>query len=187
MPHTNFTLTLPRWVSELDLSCHYPSPTDKLRLAIDLARRNVSEATGGPFGAAVFERSTGKLVAAGVNLVLPARASVAHAEIVALTLAQQSLGSHDLSPFDCELATSVEPCAMCLGAIAWSGVGRVICGARDADARAVGFDEGAKPPDWVAALTARGIEVLPDVLRAEASAVLEEYRRRGGTIYNPSR
>jgi len=45
---------------------------------------------------------------------------------------------------------------------------QVLCGARDEDARAVGFDEGAKPPDWAAALRERGITVKRDVLRDEA-------------------
>ena len=128
-----------------------------------------------------------RLIAAGVNLVVPAHASIAHAEMIALTLAQQRLGTHDLSETGCELATSTEPCAMCLGAIPWSGVTRLLCGARDEDARAVGFDEGAKPANWVQELTSRGIEVVRDVLRDEARAVLRDYKQSGGTIYNPRR
>ena len=76
---------------------------------------------------------------------------------------------------------------MCLGAIPWSGVRRVVCGARGADACAIGFDEGAKPADWVAALTGRGIEVLRDVLRDEAQAVLRHYAESGRNIYNARR
>ena len=124
-----------------------------MRLAVSLARENVRRGTGGPFGAAVFEARTGRLVAAGVSLVVPARWSGAHAEIVALALAQRALGTHDLggpgmAPH--ELVTSVEPCAMCLGAVAWSGVRRLVCGAREAEARAIGFDEGPKPGRWAA-------------------------------------
>ena len=73
---------------------------------------------------------------------------------------------------------------MCLGAIPWSGVRRVVCGARGEDACAIGFDEGAKPADWVAELTGRGIEVTRDVLRSEARAVLNHYHTTGGLIYN---
>jgi len=76
---------------------------------------------------------------------------------------------------------------MCLGAVCWSGVGRVVCGARDEDARRIGFDEGPKPPDWVGALESRGISVVQDILRKEAAAVLTEYGERGGLIYNPDR
>jgi len=180
-------LELPAWLRGFEFAPAYRTDEEKLRLAVELARRNVAERTGGPFGAAVFERPTGALVAPGVNLVVPSHAPTAHAEIVALTLAGQAAGTHDLSELNCELVTSVEPCAMCLGAVPWSGVRRLVCGAREEDARAVGFDEGAKPPDWPAALTARRIQVVRDVLREEAVAVLRDYRAAGGPIYNPRR
>lgn len=162
----------------------------RMGVAVDLARRNVSRETGGPFGAAVFDREAGTLVAPGINLVLRERCSVLHAEIVALVLAQRALGSHDLSEPglpDCELVTSAEPCAMCFGAIPWSGVSRLVCGARSSDARAVGFDEGEKPSDWTAALERRGITVERDVRREEAASVLRAYAESGGPIYNSER
>ena len=58
------------------------------------------------------------------------------------------------------------------------------CGARDEDARAIGFDEGPKMPDWLPALERRGISVVRDVSRDEAVAVLEECAGSGGMIYN---
>jgi hypothetical protein len=60
----------------------------------------------------------------------------------------------------------------------------VVCGARDEDARAIGFDEGAKPHNWVNSLEDRGISIRRDVLREQAKAVLLEYSTRGGLIYN---
>jgi hypothetical protein len=51
----------------------------------------------------------------------------------------------------------------------------------------VGFDEGAKPSDWSAALRERGIAVRRDVLRDEACAVLRRYQETGGPLYNPGR
>ena len=121
-----------------------------------------------------------------MNLVEPANCSIAHAEMVAIALAQQTIGSYDLSQRGaiCELVTSTEPCAMCLGAIPWSGLRRVVCGARGEDACAIGFDEGTKPADWVGALNSRGIEVTRDVLRNEAQAILNHYATHGGLIYN---
>lgn len=157
-----------------------------MRFVIDLARRNIERRTGGPFAAAIFETDGGRLVAAGVNLVEGSNCSIAHAEMLAIALAQQSIGHYDLARDGVmrELVTSTEPCAMCLGAIPWSGVQRVVCGARGEDACAVGFDEGAKPTDWIGALRSRGIEVVPDLLRRAAQAVLQDYRDSGGTIYN---
>ena len=82
------------------------------------------------------------------------------------------------------MVASTEPCAMCFGAIPWSGVTRLVCGARDEDARRIGFDEGPKLPDWRKALQKRGIRVTRDVLREEAVAVLDLYVDLGGPIYN---
>jgi tRNA(Arg) A34 adenosine deaminase TadA len=157
-----------------------------MRLAVRLARQNVEQDLGGPFGAAVFD-GTGRVVSVGVNLVLAEQCSVLHAEVVALMLAQRRLGRFDLSAGgrrEFTLAASTEPCAMCQGAVLWSGVRRLLCGARDEDARAVGFDEGAKASDWPEQYRSRGLAVVQDVLRDEAAAVLREYVDRGGVIYN---
>jgi len=61
---------------------------------------------------------------------------------------------------------------------------RLVCGARDEDARAIGFDEGPKRADWVQTLEARGIAVVRDVRRRQAREVPAQYRRDGGIIYN---
>lgn len=159
----------------------------RMGLAIAAARLNVEHGTGGPFAAAVFESGSGRLVALGVNLVPSENLSILHAEMVAVSLAQRHFGTYDLGAPGvpaCELVTTTEPCAMCLGAVPWSGVRRLVVGARDADARGIGFDEGAKPRAWIRELESRGIEVVRDVCRAEAVRVLEEYAARGGRIYN---
>ena len=148
---------------------------------------NVMEQTGGPFAAAIFERDSGKLVSLGVNLVETEKLSILHAEMVAFSVAQTKLGTYDLGAERLpahELVTSTEPCAMCLGAIPWSGVRRVVAGARDSDARSIGFDEGPKMDCWQAALEQRGIEVICDIQREQAAAVLTEYLSRGCSIYN---
>ncbi len=168
----------------------FASIEERMHLVITLSRLNIEHKTGGPFGAAVFEQESGKLIAAGVNIVIAANCSIAHAEIMAIGIAQQMLGHYDLSSEEMpcyELVTSTAPCAMCLGAIPWSGVRRVICGARDEDARSIGFDEGAKPLNWVLSLESRGITVIQDVLREEAKKVLLQYQDSGGIIYNAHR
>ena len=174
--HMDFTITLPQWLTEL-LKCSpkiFPTQEDRMRFIATLARENVLQQTGGPFGAGVFD-SSGRLVAAGVNLVVSSNCSIFHAEIVAIALAQKKLGRYDISDgghFVYELVASTEPCAMCFGAIPWSGITRLVCGARDEDARSIGFDEGPKLPNWQEALEKRGILVSRDVLRGEAVACL---------------
>lgn len=182
-------IKVPEWIDSLlvDPEKTYATVADRMALVVDLARRNVDAGTGGPFGAAVFEMQTGRLVAPGVNGVIPGNCSVAHAEVMALMVAQKIVGSYDLGgeglpPM--ELVSSTEPCAMCLGAVIWSGVRRLVCGARDEDARSIGFDEGPKPHQWPAALEERGIAVLQDVGREAAVDVLRYYLNRGGMVYN---
>jgi tRNA(Arg) A34 adenosine deaminase TadA len=183
------TLRLPGWVAERlgNPAAVYPSVEDRMNLVIGLARENVRQGSGGPFAAAVFDRSTNLLVAPGVNLVVATGNSLAHAEMMAIMTAQRVLGHYDLGAEgmpEHELVASTEPCAMCMGAVPWSGVRMLVCGARDEDARSIGMDEGPKPVDWVRAFEDRGIIVRRDVCREEAVAVLQEYARSGGIIYN---
>ena len=181
----SLTVSLPDWMSEV---CRpgaiFATVDERMALVIELARTNVARETGGPFGAAIFDIETGEVIAPGVNLVVSAHAALAHAEMLAIAVAGRALESFDLGVRETELVTSTEPCAMCLGAIPWSGVRRLVCGARDEDARRIGFDEGDKPGGWIALLRTRGIVVVQDVFRSEATAVLEEYARSGGPIYN---
>jgi len=113
-------------------------------------RQNVLRRTGGPFGAAVFESGSGALVAAGVNSVTRLQNSMLHAEILAIMLAESRVGSYTLLgpglPHH-ELVTTCDPCAMCLGAVLWSGVRRLVTGADRADASALDFDEGPVFPE----------------------------------------
>ncbi|MEO1366955.1 MAG: nucleoside deaminase, partial [Acidobacteriota bacterium] len=133
----------------------------------------------------VFD-AEGRVIAPGVNLVVPAGASIAHAEVVALAIAQQVVGDYDLGrgERDLHLFTSTEPCAQCFGAVPWSGVKRLVCGAATEDAEAIGFDEGPKPERWREALETRGIAVTCGVLRRDAADVLRAYADGGGPIYN---
>jgi tRNA(Arg) A34 adenosine deaminase TadA len=187
MSFPTVAVTLPEWVEALAPPGRVcASDEEKMRLAIELSRQNVLHGTGGPFGAAVFERGSGRLVAAGVNSVVRLNNCTLHGEMVAFMMAQARLGCFSLKSAgtDYELVTSCEPCAMCLGATLWSGVSRVVCGATRDDALRLNFDEGPVFPESHAYLRARGIEIVLGVLRDEAGAVLELYRARGGPIYN---
>jgi len=159
---------------------------ERMELAISLARENANRG-GGPFGAILVEAESGRVVAPGVNLVVPLSCSLAHAEMVAIAIAQQIAGSYDLGAEGqpaLQLVTSTEPCAMCLGAIPWSGIRSLVCGAAGEDAQRIGFDEGDKPDRWPEALERRGIWVRRDVCKDEAARVLADYAGAGGPIYN---
>ena len=181
-------IACPEWVADIvDWTAPYVTTEDRTRLAIELARENVLRATGGPFGAAVFEAQSGRLVAVGVNLVVPLNNSSLHAEMVAFMMAQAIRGSYTLQRAGLPahaLHTSCEPCAMCLGAVLWSGVRRVVWSATREDAHSIEFEEGPVFNASYDYMRARGIEFDGGVLREQGRAVLELYGTRGGTIYN---
>lgn len=187
-PADEVRVTLPGWVDEVvDWGRAYATDAERMRLAIALARENVRRGTGGPFGAAVFEHESGRLVSVGVNRVVPLHNCTLHAEMVAFMLAGRRLGAHTtgapgLPPH--ALATSCDPCAMCLGATLWSGVRHVLCGATRDDAALLRFDEGPVFTSSWTYLKRRGLAVQREVLRDEAVAVFELYRELGGAIYN---
>ena len=111
-------LIQPKWLEPFS-QAYLPAGDDASRMALAVAlsaegaRRNL----GGPFGAAVFDDASGELVTAGCNLVFDSGASLAHAEMVTLSFAQQREGEPDLSSRAWTLYSSSEPCAMCTAAL----------------------------------------------------------------------
>ena len=176
----------PRWLDSVIRPKLGPGASDEARMdwVAGLLDRQVEERTGGPFAAAVFSDLTGEVLGVAVNRVEATSACIAHAEVLAIAEAGQSTGSYTLDGHAAVLVTSAEPCAMCLGAVGWSGVERVVCGAADGDARAIGFDEGDKPADWPAALGRRGITVATGVHRDRIRAAMDRYAAAGGVVYN---
>jgi len=186
-PVLSVTVTLPEWVARVvDFDAPYLTDRERMRLAIGLSRENVERAAGGPFGAAVFERVSGRLVAVGVNEVVPLGNSTLHAEMVAIQCAERRVRSYSLheSRVEHDLFTSCAPCAMCLGATLWSGVTRLVAGADREDAERAAFDEGPVFAESYAYLASRGITVVRGFLREEAVEVIELYRRTGAVAYN---
>lgn len=174
-------LLLPDWIDgAVDRTRVYASDEDKVALAIELSRRNVELATGGPFGAAVFD-GHGRVVGVGVNRVVPQNCSVAHAEMMAFMCAQAAVSQfrlNELGPMT--LATSAQPCCMCYGASFWAGIDRLLIGARSQDVmRLTEFDEGPLPADWIGELERRGIAVHRDLHREAACEVLRKYGESG--------
>jgi tRNA(Arg) A34 adenosine deaminase TadA len=183
---TTIELALPAWLPDFVRADRVFADDDaRIAFAIELARANVERGGGGPFGAAVFD-AEGKLISVGVNQVLAQRCSLAHAEILALGLAQRRLQRFRLNENGERyiLATSAQPCCQCFGALIWAGIDALLVGARGEDVEALAeFDEGPLPGDWIAQLEQRGIRVARDLRRDEVREVLAEYKRRGGAHY----
>lgn len=105
--------------------------------AVSLAKAGLEEKGGGPFGAVIVRN--GNLVGGGWNQVTRNLDPTAHAEVVAIRHACQSLRRFDLR--GCELFTSCEPCPMCLAAIYWARIDRVFYACSREDAARAGFDD----------------------------------------------
>ena len=191
MLYAQIHLTLPAWVHDaVDTLRGYPDDEAKVGVAIELSRRNIEARSGGPFGAAVFDPAD-RIIAVGVNRVLPHACSVAHAEMMAYMLAQQrtqrvrlNRDAADAPIGPITMATSSQPCCQCYGATVWAGIDRLLIGARSEDVEELTeFDEGPLPSDWIGELQRRGILVTRDVQRDAAREVLRQYGASGGERY----
>lgn len=177
-----YRLSLPAWIDDelAEVPAVIPDRADRMRLVHRLADRTWRSGDGGPFAALVAEQDTGRIVSVGVNVVLASGLSSAHAEVLALALAQTAIGGWDLGAEGVpghELVVNWRPCVQCYGAALWSGVrGLVVAGAGPELAELTTFDEGPLRDDWAEQFEDRGIEVTRDVLREEAVAVFRAYR-----------
>jgi len=104
--------------------------------AIEIARSNI-ENGGGPFGSVVVKGDA--IISSSGNRVVPDNDPTAHAEVSAIRKASSALGTFDLS--DCTIYASCEPCPMCLGAIYWAGIRRVVFASDRFSAAAAGFSD----------------------------------------------
>lgn len=112
------------------------TPTDlaMMRRALDLARQAM-EMDETPVGAVVYETDTGRELGAAHNRRQVDADPTAHAELIALRQAAKAVGDWRLN--HCTLVVTLEPCAMCAGAIVNARIGRLIFGATDPKAGAV--------------------------------------------------
>jgi len=188
--NTKFQLNLPPWaVDELNhLPVYFSSHEERMAVVIEFSRKNFKRNTGGPFAAGIFERDTGKLIVIGVNRVVPLTCSSAHAEVMAISLAQHKLGVLDLGGPGMpayQIVVNWLPCAMCFGALFWSGVRSLVIAGDGPELEAItGFDEGPIHPQWRAELKKRNIGLIEDILQDDAIAAYKEYAASNPFVYN---
>jgi guanine deaminase len=109
---------------------------DFLKRAVEIAGNGIKNG-GGPFGAIITRND--KIVSEAYNKVVLTSDPTAHAEVNVIRQAASDLKTHDLS--DCTLYTSCEPCPMCLGAIYWAGIKKVVYACDRTDAEEAGFSD----------------------------------------------
>ncbi len=138
----------------------------------------------GPFLAAIYDEDY-NLIAKAQNTVVKERCSNNHAEMNTIRMAQERLGTYNLSKYNLSIYVTSEPCVMCLGGIMWSGIKKVYYSVpSDKVEKITGFDEGFKP-NWIEEFNKRGIEVYPCILEDVGIEVLKTYVKNGGIIYKP--
>lgn len=154
------------------------TPEDKkfLSMAIEAASLNISEG-GGPFGAVVVR--DGKAISVSGNRVVPDNDPTAHAEVTVIRQAAAAMETFDLS--DCVIYSSCEPCPMCLGAIYWAGIKRVVYAADRHMAAAAGFSDEMIYREIALDSSARSI-VMVRALISEGEKVFEKWDTYPGKV-----
>ena len=152
-----------------------------MRIALDLAQA-AAEAGETPVGAVVVDPATGEVIAVGANQPIGSHDPTAHAEIVALREAARKLGNYRLTGLT--LVVTLEPCAMCAGAISHARIGRLVYGAEDPKGGAI-----VSGPRFFEQPTCHWRpKVEGGVLAEEAGALLKAFfraRRKGPTTAEP--
>ena len=139
-----------------------------MRVALDRARFGAVASGDVPVGAVVLNPQ-GQLIAMGNNQRELLKDPLGHAEMIAIRSAARALGSWRLD--GCTLVVTLEPCAMCAGAILQSRIPRVVFGAWDEKAGAVGSTcDLLRDPRAL-----HKVEVVSDILKDECAAILKEF------------
>jgi tRNA(adenine34) deaminase len=149
----------------------FPMP-DPMRRALDIASDAASEGEV-PVGAVITRR--GQVIATGANATRSGNDPTAHAEIVAIRAACEALGTDRLT--DCDLWVTLEPCAMCAGAIAHARIARLYFGAPDP--KGGGVEHGARV--FAQPTCHHRPEIVTGIGESEAAAILRDFfaARRG--------
>lgn len=148
-----------------------------MQKAIDLAKKGMASNSGGPFGAVIVKDN--KVIGKGYNKVTSKNDPTAHAEIVAIKEACEKLQSFQLD--DCVIYTSCEPCPMCLGAIYWSRLKKVVYGCNRDDASIINFDDQFIYDELEKPINSRQIEFVK-LMRQEALDVFKEWQKKSDKI-----
>jgi tRNA(Arg) A34 adenosine deaminase TadA len=149
------------------------SDTAFMQLAIARCREGIARGQT-PFGACITRHAA--VVSCEHNGVWATTDITAHAEIRVIREACRKLGTVDLS--GCVIYSTCEPCPMCFSAIHWARIGRIVFGARIADARALGFSELTIPNAAMKDLGGSPVLLEGDVLRDDCMALFKEWAAR---------
>ena len=143
-----------------------------MQAALEVARKGIALGQS-PFGAVIVQEGT--IVSCTHNTVWQDWDPTAHAEVNAIRVAGKALQNIKLN--DCEMFTTCEPCPMCLSAIHWSKIRRVIYGASIRDAAEAGFTELTVPAKELARMGGSSLIVENGVLERECRGLFQEWKQ----------
>ncbi len=153
--------------------------TAYMQLAIASARAGMEAGEGGPFGACVA--CEGKAIATAHNTVLRDQDATCHAEINAIRAASRSLGTHILDK--CVLYTTSEPCPMCLAAVYWARIPKIVVGIPREWAARYGFDDALFYEELALPFSKRTLITEMGCLEDQCGALFADWQTRNGQIY----
>ncbi len=145
-------------------------PTELMQLAIDKCRQGLA-AGQSPFGCAIAR--DGELLSASHNTVVLTTDITAHAEVNAIRAACRHTGNIFLE--GAMVATTCEPCPMCMAALHWARVDTVYYGATIADADVAGFNELQLPAKELLRLGGSKLKLIPGLLPEECKQLFAEW------------
>ena len=147
--------------------------------AIDLSETGMRNNEGGPFGCVIVKDD--KIIGRGNNQVITTNDPTAHAEIVAIREACDTLNTFLLE--GCEVFTSCEPCPMCLAAIYWARADKIYFANTRKDAAEIGFDDSMIYEEINRDLKDRNIPMI-NFGREAAQKIFKEWsEKKDKTIY----
>lgn len=152
---------------------------EAMQAAILAAREGIKRGEGGPFGAVIV--CNGELIAQGNNRVLALKDATCHAEIEAIRRASCLLQTHILS--GCTLYTTAEPCPMCLGAIYWSRISRLVIGVSQEVASEYGFDDAHFYREMTQKAEHRSLPTQRGVEEEACGKLFSIWKEEGGVLY----
>jgi tRNA(Arg) A34 adenosine deaminase TadA len=147
---------------------------DFMRAAIAKTRAGIADGQS-PFGSVIVQNNA--IVAATHNTVWLTTDPTAHAEVNCIRAAAKAL--NNISLHGCTLYSTTEPCPMCLSAIHWAKIDRVVFGATIADAAGAGFAELFIDAKDMAKMGRSPLIVDSGLLQAECAALFDEWKKAG--------
>jgi|SaaInlV_200m_DNA_6_1039755.scaffolds.fasta_scaffold68255_1 guanine deaminase len=150
-----------------------------MKLAVQEAILGIQKADGGPFGATIMRGDI--VIASAHNTVLKDRDPTCHAEMNVIRLAAASLGEPHLQ--GCVIYTTAEPCPMCLSAIYWARIERVIIGVDKSIAAKYGFDDSVFYEQILKPAGERKVSQEYGVLAHECEEVFVSWESQEGELY----